>query len=413
MFKKSALVILVAAIGFFFAASSAHAGVKMKIGDDSQLHLGMRVQAQYLVTDRDISSSSSGWEDVDDFRVRRARFRLGADVTKWVSAFLQSDSADGVDHKIIDAFVKLKLHPWFNVIMGENMHAGSSRQNLTSSGGLMAIDRPGLANKNLTWGLTNRAEFNGRSLNGPNSSSDGLGAATNAVRDMGVDIFGSGAVGEGVSLKYYLGYADGRQASGTDDDDERIGARVQLNFGDPEPGFYGLSTYLGKKQTISIGAFWDSQDNVGEVGRATDTKGTATTADDTLTNGTGTLYDYESFGFDLFAEQPVGDGAVTFEAGYVDVDLDGMVKKSEGDGFFVQAGYFINNWQPWAMFEQWDSEATDDTGDIDTFRIGLTYFIKGHNANVKVGYESYNSDKDIITGEDSIDTILVGFYMTY
>jgi hypothetical protein len=403
MFKKSALFILAAVIGFFFAASSAHAGAKFKIGDDGELHLGMRVQAQYLITDDNIDGvSSNGFEDVDDFRIRRARFRLAANVTKWVSAFLQSDSADGVDHKIIDAFVKLKLDPWFNVIMGENMHAGSSRQNLTSSGGLMAIDRPGLANKNLTWTLATRARFNGSGFNGPSA----LGSIKNAVRDTGVVLFGSGAVGEGVGLRYWLGYADGVQAPGTKDDDPRVGARVAVNFGDPEPGYYGLSTYLGKKQTISIGAFVDQQDNVGGSGAVPTS-----------------LYDYSSYGFDLFAEQPLGDGAVTFEAGYVDVDLDDKEKATEGNGWFAQAGYFINNWQPWIAFEQWDSDADStshpgapDTGSIDAFKVGLTYFIKGHNANVKVGYESYNSDEDIIgapANEDSIDTILVGFYMTY
>ncbi len=417
MFKKSALVILAAAIGLFFAVSSAHAGAKLKIGDDGSLDLGMRVQAWYLNTDDNVDSTKSGWESFDDFSVRRARFRLKAKVTKWVSAFLQSDGADGSDHKIIDAFVKLNLHPWFNPIMGENMHPGASRQDLTSSGGLLAIGRPGHSKKNLTWGLGTGARFNSKTFNAPGIIDGGK----NAVRDTGLAIFGHGGVGEGVHLKYYLGYADGIQTpnrvatdglsdSGQFDaeDSERIGARVQVNFGDPEPGYYGLATYLGKKQTIGIGVAYDSQDDV---------TGTDTDGDGFVDKNV----DYSSLTVDLFAEQPVGDGAVTFEAGWSEVDLDDAVEldHSAGDGWYAQAGYFINNWQPWIMYEVWDSDTKGafEAGSTNCFRIGGSYYIKGHNASVKAGYEVYSAEEKGDSGfpstEDDIGSFLVTFNMTY
>jgi hypothetical protein len=408
------------AIGLFFAAGSAMAGAKIKISDDSNFDLGMRVQALWFATDDELDSADSGWEDFDDFRIRRARLRLKANVTKWVTAFMQSDVANGADHKIIDAWIKLNLHPWASLIMGENM-APTQRTNLTSSGGLMTIDRPGLANKNLTWGMNTRTRFNNSSDSnnavGANLAVVDTGSAPDAVRDNGITLFGSGSLQEMLHLKYYLGYYDGLQgSSGTltrKEDDERITARVQLNYGDPEPGYFGLGTYVGKKKTMAIGFFYDAQDSVG-------------TYIDPTGAGSPEAYDYSEWGVDIFAEQPIGPGSLTFDAQYTDLDLDGSNPQSEGDGFYVQAGYFINNWQPWVMYEQWDSEmdATDasnflgsslleDRGTIDTFRIGLTYFIKGHNANIKIGYEKYSSDEDIISGEDDLSTFLIGWYMTY
>jgi hypothetical protein len=392
------------AIGLFFAAGSAMAGAKIKISDDSNFDLGMRVQAQWWTSDVDLDPADSGWESQDDFQIRRLRLRLKANVTKWVTAFLQTDGADGQiggdDWAVIDAWIKLNLHPWFSLIMGENM-APTMRTNLTSSGGLMAMDRPGLANRNLTWGLGARARFNSTWIAGSRSS--GLGSAPNAVRDTGITAFGSGSLQEMVHLKYYLGYADGLQGGVSGEDDERITARVQLNYGDPEPGYFGLGTYVGKKKTMAIGFFYDQQDNIGPD-PVDPTKGA----------------DYSEWGVDIFAEQPIGPGSLTFDAQYTDLDLDETNPNVEGDGFYVQAGYFINNWQPWIMYEEWDSEAdstsfplTPDEGSGDSFRIGLTYFIKGHNANIKVGYEQVSSDEDIITGEDDISTFMIGWYMTY
>ncbi len=409
MFKKLSLFSLALMLGLFFAAGSAQAGAKIKIGDDSSFDLGMRVQAQWFTTDDDLDPADAGWEDKDDFQVRRLRLRLKANVTKWVTAFLQTDGADGQiggdDWAVIDAWIKLNIDPWFNLIMGENM-APTMRTNLTSSGALMALDRPGLANRNLTWGLGVRDRFNSHWVDG--SRTTGLGDADNAVRDTGITAFGHGGLGENLYLKYYLGYADGLQDGVAGEDDERYTARVQLNLGDPEPGYFGLGTYLGKKQTMAIGVFYDAQDNVGTF---TPVGATAPEA-----------ADYSEWGIDLFAEQPIGPGSLTFDAAYTDLDLDDSNPQVEGDGFYVQAGYLMNNWQPWVMYESWDSESdnttspgTPDEGSGDSFRVGVTYFIKGHNANIKVGYEQVSSDeKDFALGtEDDISTFMIGWYMTY
>ncbi len=386
MVRKLSVSILAVALVLTWGAGSAFAGAKITINDDSEINLGFRLQTLFMSTESD-RDGDGDFEDLNDFKVRRARIRLGANVTKWVSIFLQTEFSEGAgsggDVRLIDAFVKVKPHPWLTVIAGEGM-APVLRQNVTSSGGLMALDRPGVVYKNLTWGARALHTFSNRTFGDADSGLRG----NVGVRDMGLTLFGSGEVGGNASLKYYLGVYDGIQ-NGTEDN-ERFAGRVQVNLLDREPGYFNLSTYLGKKKTIAIGAAFDTQAEV-EPG-----------------------VDYAQWTIDLFADYPLGAGSLTFEAAWINLDLDDAHASSEGDGYYVQAGYFINNWQPWVEYESWSSDAANDLGSYDTYRFGVSYFLKGHNANFKVGYEVFNADQNIdSTNEDSIGTFIAGIYVTY
>ena len=381
---------------------SSMAGVKLKIDEDTDIDLGFRLQTQYLSSD---NASTTDTNSKNDFNVRRARIRLGGNVTKWFSFFLQTEKGSGADGggydmRLIDAFIKIKPHPLANFIIGENM-APAGRQITTSSGGLMAIDRPGITNYNLTWGLTGRLQFNNASY----SAGDLALSNDEAVRDNGGTLFGSTSFSDRFHLKYYLGMYDGIQnVSG--EDENRYTARVQFNFLDPEPGYYNLSTYVGKKKTIGIGFSYDSQDKI-------------------TTDSIKGDIDYNFYEVDAFAELPVGPGTITAETAFQALDLDDATslddgsltpkdaRNTQGDGFYFQTGYLFNNWQPWVGFEQWNSDAPDDTGSWDAWRAGLTYFVKGHNANIKLGYESWKSDQPFSGTEDTINSLLLGFYITY
>jgi len=398
--------IMVSVLLMLLMAGSAWAGAKIQINDDAKIDLGFRLQTLYLNTDRDLDGDGS-FEKVDDFLIRRARLRLGADINKDVSIFLQTefaqDAGSGGDVRLIDAFIKYKLDKLATIIVGENM-APVTRQNLTSSGGLMAIDRPGISYKNLTWGTRALTTFSTATYG---DSDAGLRGDVD-VRDLGVTLFGSTSFSDSSHLKYYLGVFNGIQKAGKDS--ERFAGRIQYNIFDAEPGYYGLSTYLGKKKTIGIGAAFDTQSDV---------------ADDLAT---GTTVDYSMVTGDVFAEIPVGSGTLTAEGAYITLDLDDAVQldaigdgsdvrdanQSQGDGYYIQAGYLSNKWQPWIEFENWDADAASGKGSYDSSRAGLTYFMEGHNANIKIGYEVFNSDALIgSTSEDEIQTVAVGFYITY
>ena len=251
--KRSIIPILVAST--LVAPTALFAGAKLNISDDSSIDLGFRLQGLYLSNDSDLKPDNS-----NEFRTRRARIRLKGDVTDLFTMFLQTevsnDSANsGLDMKVIDSYVEVKPSKLAHVLLGQHM-VPTARQNLTSSGGLMAMDRPGIAYKTLGWGTKANTAFT--TATAPLTSS-GL-AGDVQVRDQGMTLFGSSSLGDSTHYKYYLGMYEGAINSITDTD--RIAARVQLNFFDAEPGYFNLSTYLGKKKTLGVGISIDQQGDV-------------------------------------------------------------------------------------------------------------------------------------------------------
>jgi hypothetical protein len=389
------------AIGLF-AAGSVWAGAELKIDDESSINLGFRAQVLAKSIESDLNGDDS-FDNFTDFQVRRARIRLLGKVNKHISAFLQTELGSGAggsgsDVRLIDAFVTVNYNPWARIYAGINM-APASRQATTSSGGLMTMDRPGNNYKNLTWGTRALRNFSTSTV----GTTDGGLRGEQDVRDMGATLFGSGSLSDTSHLKYYLGFYDGIQASGNSDRNLRMTARAQWNLFDAEAGYYNLSTYLGKKKTLAFGVSYDVQDEV-------------QLADGSGLLSSGAYGDYAYYSVDAFAAWPMGEGTLTAEAAFSDLDLDGAdaaALQSEGDGFYVQAGYFMNNWQPWVAYESWDSEATSGAGDYDAIRVGISYFFKGHNANVKAGFENFNTDIPFDGNEDSSTAFILGFYITY
>lgn len=406
MRKKLLTLAAASALALPFAAQGE---AKVKISEDTGITLGFRLQTFYLYNDTDIVSP----RDEHQFRIRRARFRMKGDITKYFSAFFQTEFADdtdatGGDVRMIDAFITVKPTPLFQINAGELM-SPASRMNTTSSGGLMAWDRPAQTNKVLTWGTRAVGSLQTRTLG---FTSAGLGGQVD-VRDLGVTIFGSSPITDLISGKYYVGvYQGSTQAF---ESDKRYTARLQVNLFDPEPGYFNLSTYFGEKKTIAIGASYDAQDNVAR-------------------DVTGAAANYSWYTVDLFGDYPLGPGSFTLEAAYNNLDLDGRgvlvsnfgqanqadlsgnpAQQAEGDGFYVQTGYYIpsfgglpGGWQPWFLYEQWDAGL--DAGSYDAYRVGLSYLLKGHNANVKIGYEKVDPKNG---NQPDVDTFGVGLFMTY
>jgi len=391
--------------------SVSWAGVKLQIDQDSNLELGFRLQTQFLSSTN--SQADANQDHEEKFDLRRARLWLEGNVTKWFKFFIQmgNNIGPGTDNEtedvlLIDGFINLHLHDFAQIIMGEHM-APAGREHLTTSAAMMAIDRPGITGYNLTWGLNGGAVFNTAAFEDGNLDLEGDAN----IRDIGATLFGSTSLNEFVHAKYYIGAYNGIQFRNNDEDKERVTARVQLNLFDPEPGYYNLSTYLGKKKTIAIGASIDHQQRI---------------ARDTATNDN---INYIWYSIDAFADIPVGPGSTTFEAGYSNLDLEDSTslrdsasgppknaKETEGKGFYVQSGYYLENLniQPWALFERWYSDASDDVGSWSAWRVGLSYFFKGHNANIKVGFEQFRADEKIGgTDDKDFETFLIGFYVSY
>ena len=411
MFNPNKLwLVLLSSCALIFSSAWVQAGVK--ITDEKSgtvVDLGGRLQYLTLFND-------GSFDNDVEYKVRRARIRLGITPHPWWKMFLQTEFSDdninsGGDVRMIDAFITFKPRDWFQLIGGERM-APASRQNLTSSGALMTVDRPGSNNYTLTWGLRGQTQFN----NSPVPGTRGGSVGDVSVRDLGVTLFGSTSTSDSLHFKYYAGVSDG--STERTSDEERFTARAQVNIGDAEPGYYGLSTYLGKKRTLGFGAAYDTQSDFAADTVNVDADGQGQVV--------GSL-DYTYWTIDAFAEQPIGPGTVTFEAAYSDLDLDdpqgrlgssggnalsGGVNadQTQGSGYYAQTGYYINKWQPWFLYEDWDADGNNDAGDWSAYRVGLSYFFAGHNANVKVGYE--NTDNKT-PGANDIQTFVLGAYITF
>lgn len=387
----------------------AQAGARLEISDEAYLELGLRIQALALASEKDLNSDGA-YDSYEDFLVRRARIRLKGVVNQYVSGFLQTEGVDvndetfGLDMRLIDAFITLKPNPWAQIVAGQNM-APASRQNLVSSGAMMCVDRPGMNTKTLTWGTRSTMRF----VTSTYSDSDAGLRGEAAVRDVGATLFGSGSFTDTAHLKYYLGAYDGIQ-EGPTDSELRYTGRVQANIFDAEPSYYNASTYLGTRRTVGLGAAYDLQDAVAYAADVGDV-------------------DYRFFTLDAFGDYPVGSGSLTLEAGYLNLDLGDATEidldfdpetpginasQSQGDGFYFQAGYYINRWQPWAELESWTADADSGKGSYDLYRLGLTYFIEGHHANVKAGVEQFEADAPIGSSTaDSVTSFVLGVYLTY
>jgi hypothetical protein len=391
--------------GIVLALSTVSTNAGIKLQDEKSgviVDLGGRLQVMSIFND-----SSFKPDESIDFKIRRARARLNIEAHPMLSMFMQTEFTDdaggaGGDVRIIDAYVKFKIDAWVQVFAGLNM-APVQRQAVTSSAALMTMDRPGITNYNLTWGLKGNTALQTGTVPGTRIGTFG----DNQVRDTGVTLFGSGAnIDDSRHFKYYLGVAEGSKYSA---DTLRFSARAQINFGDAEPSYYNSSTYLGKKDTIGIGVAIDIQNDF-----ATDFV-------------TGEQVNYSLFTIDAFVEKPLGGGSLTMEAAYTSLELEGGVNeladqsgdvlvagatadRTQGDGFYIQSGYLIGSLQPFIMLEQWQSDAENEIGSWCSLRLGLNYYLKDHNANIKFAVENTSIDANNVA---DISTAAIGFYLNF
>lgn len=383
------------------AAGTAEAGAKVTIKDDAYLDLGFRLNYVTMLTQSDIDGDGT-WDTSLQHRVRRGRLRVKAVANPWFSAFVQTEVADdevaaGVDMRLFDAYLTVVADPWAQFYIGQHI-APVSRQMLTGSNAHLAMDRPGITTHSPNWGNRSVYRFSTATLPG---SSAGISTGEAPPRDVGITLFGAGAIGEQASLKYYLGTYNGVVAEG--ENSERITARAQVNFFEAEDGYSNSSTYLGTKKTVGLGA---SLDLMPKIANVEDENG----ADDTA--------DYTGISADAFLEWPVGAQTLSAEVGIVLPDFGDFFANATGTGIYGQAGLLVAQvWQPWAEFETFASDADDDRGSYNAFRLGITRYIAGQAANVKLGVEVLSAETPLIAegteSEDSALTAALGFFTTW
>lgn len=381
-------------ISILIVPGIASAGAKVEIDRESYLDLGFRLHTIFVL---DSDSAEN-----DRWHLKAGRLRAKGVVNKYAMAFIQTDTADG-EMAVLDAFAAITPDSALNIFIGRNM-APSSRQNLTSTEAMLAVDRPAIANKSLTWGARAVPVFGTKDYA---DSNPGINSEI-MNRDTGITFHGLISPLAGLYVKYYLGTYNGIQLednSGKSFEKPRFTGRVQLNLFDPEENYYNFSTYIKEKKTVSVGASYDYQNRVAK--------------------SASEWADYRYYSLDLFTEMPIGPGSLTFEAAYMGLGLSGTSafasteipvsgasgKSAEGSGYFAQAGYYINKVQPWIMYESWESTSSEGQGGFWSGRAGVTYYIKDHNASVKFGVEYFKPED--ASEQGSILSMVFGFFAQY
>ena len=201
-------------------------------------------------------------------------------------------------------------------------------------------------------------------------------------------------------LQYRFMVSEGVEGDDNPDDNLRFVGRLSLSLLDPETSWFNKGTYLGKKKVLSFGFGMDSQND--------------------LTLGGHEGRDNLVWTLDAFFDHPVGEGAVTVEAAYIDIrnctqnhNYSELKKDDDADNWYIDAGYLLpgsigpGRFQPFVRYEAVDVCDKDDT---EVLTAGLNYLIKGHNCKITADYTYVDQESDTMPDQSIVTCQLcVGF----
>jgi hypothetical protein len=288
-------------------------------------------------------------DDVNDFELNSARIYLSGKATDTIGLMFNTEySSSDEEIQVIDAAAQFAFSDQFNIWVGRFLPP-SDRANLYG---------PYYANH---WGIYQ------------DGVQDGYPFETTGRAD-GVMYWGQFGI-----AKVSAGLFD---VPGTKGDGKVLGAaRVQLDFWDPEAGYYLNGTYYGEKDLLAVGLAYQTVD------------------------------DDDAYSIDFLLEKKLGNlGVVTVEAEYAKYDGLGGYLPGESDGYYVLGAYLfpqvvgIGKFQVLAKY----GEATfkdvliGDDFDVETFELNLNYIIKAFNARVSLFYIDQKDSPNLDSGETQI-----------
>ena len=322
--------------GVICLAVSAAAQVQIKVNEDVNFRFGVLGQFQGDWLEDPVTDDTQ-----QNLFIRRVRLLFGGQVAKNVTFFVDTDAPNlgralpggkNINPQMViqDAFAEVKLHDSLTFTAGL-MFDPFSRQSIQSAATLLPIDYGAYT----------------FSISGPTQSSVG--------RDTGVQARGYFMENR---LEYRVGAFQGARDSRSNRAFRYTG-RVQVQLLDPEPvGFFYTGTHLGNRRVAAVGAAFDRQE------------------------------DYSAFDVDAFVDHPVGPGAITAMAAWHRLDGDTtFLTLPEQNVLLFELGYFLRQLRISPVFQFTKRDVLDTAaGDEDRWSIGLNYWWRAHNANVKAAY---------------------------
>ncbi len=356
------LVAIALVVGLITPSFAADGIAKFTFNDDQYLELHYLLQVQAYSIYKDGGAESDYWSK--DTMIKRSRIILKGQAAQGVEFFMETDAPKQEDNNngkflytqdaYIDFTISKELKVAFGHILFPFMH-----HNRQSAVTLLCADYTAAV----------------------------VPVGGNVWRDTGVEFRGLLANG---LVDYRIGLWDGkdRVKEGSvllnKNDMPRYTGRVQVNLKDAEEGFFYSGNYLGKKSIISFGMGLDFQQDVYKDG----TK----------------AKDYTAWTVDAYFDHPVGaNNVLTLQGAYIDVKNSAFssvtisgttVYPDKMKIYFMEGGFLINGtWQPVARYYYKKIELAGVDGKISEIAAGVNYFIKGHNANIKVEYAHQLKDE--------------------
>lgn len=352
IFKKSLLTSAVLAT-LSISAIQAQAAGTITFGEDKYISVGFGAIGSYSSVE---DAAANGSDRSNDFSLDSARLYVSGSLNKYIKGMLNTEkSGSGGSIEVIDANVQFQLTEdiaiWAGRFLSPSDRANMAGPYYSMGGGYWS-------------NIASRYGWNGGIIG----------------RDEGVALVGSTLDGK---LAYSFGAFEGdnifrfspgitalSETQGTKDKLMYAG-RLQYDFWDAEPGYYGTGNYFGAKDILAIGI----------AGRQK-TDGVVAVA--------GTAGDYTSYSIDFLLEKKgVGPGTASFEAAYYDYDTDDIFLSEQGKAYSAGAAYLFNakagwgQFMPFVRYQKFDSDAVTTAfvnGETKKYEIGTNYVMEPYNA---------------------------------
>lgn len=374
--KKSALIAAVSAAAAVSPAVSQAAGT-ITFGEDKYVSVGFGLRGSYSTVEDAAANGSRS----NDFELDSARLYVSGSLNKYIKGMFNSEKSGGNDSfQIIDAVGIFEFSPEFSIWAGRFL-SPSDRANM--AGPYYSLGGGYWAN------IASRYGWNGGTI----GRDDGVAIVGNALD--GKLAYSLGAF-EGDKIFFFSGVNAQSQSSAAAaalnaDDKPMYAGRLQYDFWDAEPGYYGTGNYLGTKNILAIGV---AARQKGDGAISLTEKG-----------------DYSSYSVDFLLEKKLSGGAVSFEAAYYDYDTDDVFLGEEGHAYSAAAGYIFNEkigwgqFQPFARYQKFAADSDVDTKRLD---LGVSYIMDGYNAQVSATYANLE-----VTDQSDADSFIVALQLQF
>jgi hypothetical protein len=359
----------------------ALAAAQQKPQTEPELEMHLRVQGWYQWVEE---GSTDG--DLHDFQVRRVYLSLAGSLTPRLGLFthvaidrLGQEGLDvpslglGSGLAIRDAWIVFELSDAVNVQAGRMYVPFTRAFGTESTFTLLTLDIPWMQG-----GVRGSPFYPGK-----------------VGRDDGVVLWGNVAADR---FQYRLGVAEGVEGAGNPSDDLRVSGRVALNLLEPETAWFNSGTYLGQKRVLAIGAGFDSQDDLTLDGRLGE--------------------DYSAWTVDLFLDHPLGQGAWTVEAAWIEsrntpnpVAFTALAPGDDHGTAYLQAGYLLPQWRGapgrWQVYGRYERLDVDGKPDTSFTSAGLSWLLDGHARKLTLDWTRIDHQGPGLGGAGTADRNLV------